>query len=164
MKTYDDEYLNIVSNILDSVDFKNLKNCTQHGTNRYEHCLSVSYKAYKFAKKNKLDYESVAIAGLLHDFFDNTDANIYDRFKATFTHPVLAVENSKEKFNITEKEARIIRSHMFPINFTLPKDRESWVVTIYDKLIFFKEFIFSTCYKLRYITNLFIILFLNFIK
>lgn len=160
----DFDYLEIVNNILNDEKFKDLDRCLHHGTTRYEHSIRVSYLSYKIAKKNNLDYITTARAGLLHDFFNNEGSSMFERFKSTFTHPSLAVENAKEIFNITEKESKIIRSHMFPINLTLPRSMEAWIVTISDKIVFLKEISLSTCYKLRYATNLFILILLNFIK
>ena len=161
--TYD-EYLSLVKDILDDEEFIKLKKCSHHGTTRYDHCLKVSYSAYKMAKKYNLSYEEVARSALLHDFFNNEDASLKDRFKATFTHPEQAENNARDKFNISEKEAKIIRCHMFPINLTLPRDKESWVVTLCDKIVYFKEYTLNIVYKLRYAINIFVILFLNFIK
>jgi uncharacterized protein len=161
--TYE-EYLSLVKDILYDDDFIKLKNCNHHGTTRYDHSLKVSYSAYKIAKKYKLSYEEVAISALLHDFFNNEDASLKERFKATFTHPVEAENNARDKFNITEKEAKIIRCHMFPINLTLPRDRESWVVTICDKIVYFQEYSLNILYKLRYSINIFAILLLNFLR
>ena len=165
MKALEDfEYKKIIDNILNDEKFKKLDKCLHHGTTRYEHSIRVSYLSYKIAKINNLDYITAARAGLLHDFFNNEGSSMIERFKSTFTHPSIAVENAKEVFNITEKESKIIRSHMFPVNLTLPRSIEAWIVTVADKIIFLKEISSSTCYKLRYATNLFILIFLNFIK
>lgn len=159
-----EEYLSLVENILNDKEFKKLENCTHHGTTRYEHSLKVSYSAYKIAKRYNLSYEEVARSALLHDFFNNEEANLKERFKATFTHAQEAEQNARDKFNISEKEAKIIRCHMFPINLTLPRDKESWIVTICDKAMYFKEYSSNISHKLKYATNIFVILFLNFIK
>lgn len=60
MQIDDEEYLKIVSDILNDSRFLNLKSFVHHGVNRYEHSLKVSYKAYKYAKAKKLDYIAVA--------------------------------------------------------------------------------------------------------
>jgi len=158
------EYHSLVKDILENKEFIDLKKCIHHGTNRYDHSLKVSYLSYMIAKKYNLSYEEVARASLLHDFFNNENANLKQRFKATFTHPIEAENNARDKFNITEKEAKIIRSHMFPVNLTLPKDKESWVVTICDKLVCITEYLTSIMHKLKYGYNIFILLILNFIK
>ena len=161
--TYE-EYLSLVKNILEDEEFKKLKNCLHHGTTRYEHSINVSYNAYKIAKRYNLSYEEVARSALLHDFFINEEANLKDRFKATFTHAAQAENNARDKFNISEKEAKIIRCHMFPVNLTLPRDKESWVVTICDKGAYFNEYFKNVSHKLKYAVNIFAILILNFMK
>ena len=159
-----EEYLSIVDNILNDKDFIKLKKCPHHGTTRYDHSINVSYKSYRVAKLCKLSYKEVARSALLHDFFNNEEAKMKDRIKATFTHPLEAENNARDKFNITEKEAKIIRSHMFPVNFTLPKDKESWVVTICDKVAYVEEYSITIYNKFKYALSIFCILVLNFIK
>lgn len=158
------EYLSLVENILNDEEFIKLKKCPHHGTTRYDHSINVSYKSYKIAKLCKLSYKEVARSALLHDFFNNEKANMKDRIKATFTHPVEAENNARDKFNISEKEAKIIRSHMFPVNFTLPRDKESWVVTICDKVAYIEEYSKTIFNKFKYVVSVFGILIINFIK
>ena len=164
MNNLQEEYISIVKDILNHTEFLKLKNCIHHGTNRYEHSKKVSYGAFKIAKKYKLSYKEVARSALLHDFFINEKATFKERFKATFSHPLEAENNSREIFNITEKEAKIIRSHMFPINLTLPRDKESWVVTICDKVVCIEEYFQNVFHKLAYGFNILIILLVYFIK
>ena len=64
------EYLEIVEGILNSEEFEKRKKYRHHENESvYEHCLEVSYLAYKIAKKYGFDYKSAAIGGLLHDFY-----------------------------------------------------------------------------------------------
>ena len=65
----DREYISVVKDILEHEEFNKTKNIVHHGLNRFDHCMRVSYYSYKIAKALKLDYEDVARAGLLHDFF-----------------------------------------------------------------------------------------------
>lgn len=160
----DDEYLKLVGHILNDKEFLKLKLCEHHGLNRYDHSLKVSYNAYKFAKKHNLDYKEVAVGGLLHDFFTDDYIKFKDKFVSTFNHPKKAEVNALEKFNVNEKEADIIKSHMFPINFNVPKYKESWIVSLYDKKIGVAEFGSKLGYKMSYGTNLIFLLLFNFIK
>ena len=69
-KTISEEYLEIVSNILEHPEFQRRKDFPHHGNiSVYDHCLAVSYTAYCIAKKMGVDYKSAAIGGLLHDFY-----------------------------------------------------------------------------------------------
>lgn len=102
----DDEYMIYVKDILDNTEFKKLKKYLHHGITRYDHCVRVSYNSYKIAKKLKLNSKDVARAGLLHDFFlvNNQKIDKLERFKVLFSHPRIAVENSKKYFTITERK------------------------------------------------------------
>ena len=132
----DDNYMNIVGNILDNEEFNQIKRIEHHGTTRFEHSVRVSYYSYKISKLLHLDYVETARAGLLHDFFiSDEDRNAKDRFVSTFVHPKEAVDNSMRVFGINEKEKDIIKSHMFPINISLPKYAESWIVSMVDKVV-----------------------------
>lgn len=160
----DEEYINLVKEILNNEAFLKLKTCEHHGITRFDHSLKVSYNAYQYAKKHNLDYKEVAVGGLLHDFFIDENVKLKDRFVSTFKHPEKAEINALEKFNVNEKEADIIRTHMFPINLTVPKYKESWIVSLYDKKIALSEFGAKFGYKLRYSSNLLVLLLFNFIK
>lgn len=165
MPTDDTEYCNIVNYILETTEFQNLKKFIHHGTSRYDHSLKVSYQAYKYAKKHNLDYNAVAIGGLLHDFFENSsNPTLKERFFATFDHSQIAVNNARDRFNVNELEADIISSHMFPINKKVPMHKESWIVSLYDKKIGMAEWACQFGRQISYATNLFLILVLNSIK
>ena len=133
----DKEYHVIVDEILNHKEFLKLKNYKHHGIDRYEHVVRVSYWSYKVAKCLRLDYKSVARAGLLHDFFfvNNLAIILGERIKVLFNHPKLALENSKKYFTINKKEEKIILSHMFPVNLTIPTSLEGWLVDIIDDIV-----------------------------
>lgn len=132
---------------------------------RYEHSLKVSYYSYKVAKTLRLDYKQVARGGLLHDFFLSTDArSLKEKFLSIFVHPKKAEKNAIKYFNITEKEADMIRRHMFPINLTIPKYAESWIVNVVDKIIGLYEFGIKFSKQLHYASNLYLLLLINVLK
>lgn len=161
----DIEYLNLINNILNNEEFNKIKNIEHHGVTRFEHSLRVSYYSYKVSKILKLDYKQVVTGGLLHDFFiSDEDRTKKDRFLSVFNHPKKAVKNASEHFEITDKEKDIIRSHMFPINLSVPKYAESWVVSIVDKIVGTYEFSRKFGYKLVYATNVLMVFLLNSIK
>ncbi len=161
----DREYLEIVGQVLDNEEFNKLKLIEHHGISRYEHSLKVSYYAYCIAKSLKLDYVEVARAGLLHDFFLSDDERTSkDRFLSTFTHPKKAVMNADRVFGISQREADIIKSHMFPINLTVPKYAESWVVNFSDKVIGAYELSRKFGYRFSYLLNLYLIFLFNAMK
>ena len=165
----DDEYRLIVDSILSNEDFiYPMKAIKHHNTNRLEHSLKVSYYSYKIAKALKLDYADVARGGLLHDFYlgsVNEQDNLKDKILLfTLNHPKEALENSTELFPLSEKEADIIRTHMFPIDVKIPKYAESWIVNLVDSYISTVEFGNKFSNKLVYTTNLFALFIFNFVR
>lgn len=140
----DNEYMQLVSDILENNKFKKMSECRHHGLTRLDHSLKVSYYSYKIAKKMKLNYISVARAGLLHDFFVNEDLHGVKSKLSVFFHPYKSLTNSKKYFSLTEMEEDIIITHMFPtLPHKVPKYLESWIVSGVDKAIATNEFYYS---------------------
>ena len=87
-----------------------------------------------------IDYKDVARGGLLHDFYINEIRNcekIKDKILLFSTkHPTEAVENASRNFELSDKEINIIQSHMFPVDYRIPKYAESWIVSLVDKFLF----------------------------
>ena len=50
-------------------------------------------------------------------------------------------KNAKKYFNITNKEASMIKTHMFPLTPIPPLSREGWVLTMADKSTSINEII-----------------------
>jgi len=164
----DEEYYQIVKDILDTKEFMVLENIKHHNTNRLQHSLNVSYNAYKTAKFLKLDFDQVARAGLLHDFYLDRTVNyarVKDKLKLfTFQHPNDAVANASKYFHLTNKEKDMILTHMFPLDFKIPKYMESWVLNMTDSAVSIREFGLKFKYQISYITNVSILFVLNIIK
>lgn len=159
------QYMSIVNNILDNDEFLKIKSIEHHGISRYDHSLKVSYYSYKIAKILHLDYEQTARGGLLHDFFlSPEDRTKKDRLKSVFTHPKQAVLMAKSEFELTKKEEDMIRSHMFPINLSVPKYAESWIVSMVDKCVATNEFAIKFRFRLKYAYNLFLLFAFSIIK
>lgn len=135
------EYYDIVKDILENKEFQKRKEYPHHEDESvYEHSLKVSILAYRLAKKNGFDYRSAAIGGLLHDFYSEPWQNKKKKTKLFkmhgFVHAKEALENSLKHFPnlVNDRVANIILRHMFPLNIIPPKYKESWVVTMVDKL------------------------------
>ena len=139
-----------------------------HNTTRMDHSLKVSYYSYIIAKSLKLDYEDVARAGLLHDFYTEEIRKckkIKDKILIFSTkHPNSAVINASNNFELSEKEINIIKSHMFPVDYRIPKYAESWIVSLVDKVLSFGEVSKRFSSKLGYLSNLYLLFVLNIIK
>ncbi len=139
----DFEYYEIVKEILESEEFKKRKNYKHHGKiTVYDHSLKVSKISYLISKKLGMkDYRSVAIGSLLHDFYDkpwqeNKEKRPFFK-KHGFVHASEALKNTKLYFPkyADKKVSNIIERHMFPLNITPPKYKESWLVSFVDKMV-----------------------------
>ena len=159
------QYMSIVKNILNNDEFLKIKKIEHHGISRYDHSLKVSYYSYKIAKVLHLDYEQTAVGGLLHDFFLSPENRTQkERLKSVFTHPKQAVAMARTQFELTKKEEDMIRSHMFPINLSVPKYAESWIVSLVDKCVATNEFAIKFRFRLKYAYNLFLLFAISVIK
>lgn len=137
LKIYtDDDFINIIKDLLENETVKQMHNYKQHcETSCFDHCLIASYYCYRYCKKFNLDYISCSRAAMVHDLF------LYDWRKRengrkglhAFTHPKTAYENASKLFNLNDKEADIILKHMWPVTFSLPKYKESYILTLVDK-------------------------------
>ncbi len=138
---YNNEFYRIIYDILENETFQELKLYKHHYIyTRFEHSLSVSYYSYLICKFLKLDYKSATRAGLLHDLFFYDCENKLTRPKNHIkSHPKIALKNAQQLFVLNNKEKDIILKHMWPLTFSLPKYRESFIITFVDKFCAFKE-------------------------
>jgi uncharacterized protein len=144
-----------------------MKNIKHHNTNRLNHMNKVSYYSYKIAKYLRLDYEDVAVGGLLHDFYTEQISecdNIKDKVLLYSTkHPLEAVNRANSLFNLTEKEQDIIKTHMFPVDYRIPRYAESWIVSLVDKALSISEFGVIFKDEIINLLNKYIVLIINMI-
>ncbi len=128
------------------------------GSNTFIHSFKVAKLAVKRAarrKKKKLDLETVLIAAILHDYY------LYDwRYNKALKkhhasrHPKIAAENAKRDFNVTDKVASIIKTHMWPFNFKLfPRTKEARIVMNADNSIATHEVLTSRRHKAKKIVK-----------
>jgi uncharacterized protein len=136
------EFRRAVSDLIGTESVRSMRGFTQHADiSCLEHCLFVSYIAYIFCRALKLDADSAARGGLLHDFFlyDWHEKSIREGLREGlmsmhgFTHPEAALKNALERFALTDMEQDIISCHMWPLTLKLPRYRESLIVCFSDK-------------------------------
>ncbi len=147
----DEEYLSYVGDLLEKEEVQKLKDFTQHHyTTRLDHCISVSYKSYRLAKKFNGDARATARAGLLHDLFyyDWRDTK-FDEGTHAYVHPRLAVKNAEKLTELSDLERDIIIKHMWLATAALPKYKESYIVTFVDKYCACQEVIVPLSRKLK---------------
>lgn len=148
-KNCDNGYYWCVKDLLESDVVSSMNQFTHHGnTTCFQHCLNVSYYNYRVCKALGLNARSAARAGLLHDLF------LYDWHTTKmpkgealhgFSHPQKALNNAKQYFDLDACEQDIILKHMFPLTLTMPKYRETVVITIVDKYCGVLEVIAPKC-------------------
>lgn len=122
--------------------FSLLKDFTQHGdTSVHTHVLNVAWWAETLADKLpfKTDREALVKGALLHDYFLYDWHDKHGHSPHGFTHPSTALENAREDFEISNKEADIIKKHMWPLTVIPPKHVEGWLVTLADKIATWEE-------------------------
>lgn len=130
------EFLDIVGDLLEHEDVQSMRDLPQHSklSNCLDHSIYVSYLSFLMARKMGCDYVAAARGGLLHDLYlckwEETDLGISRLWK----HPKLALKNAKKRFDISDVEADIIVKHMWPLTFLPPKYKESFIVTMADKV------------------------------
>lgn len=134
------EFNNLISDILKNEEVISLRYEYHHGISRLDHSLSVAKLTFNLCKLFKINtIKETTRAALLHDFFHNREDS---SFKG---HPKTALENAKRDFNINKMQEDIIYNHMFPATLRFPKYKETWLVSVSDKLIAIKE---CTKYKI----------------
>lgn len=138
---YQEEFLNIINPIITHEEFLKRKEFMHHGkTTVFDHSMKVAYRAYKIAKKLKLNYKDAAIAGILHDFYykpwQSLDRNTPLLKKHGFVHGNEASINSLKYFPslVNDEILDAIKKHMFPLTITPPKYKLGWVLTLADKI------------------------------
>lgn len=123
--------------ILTSPQMQSEKLFMQHGAvSCYDHSVAVAYTSLKLAAswRIKVDRRSLVRGALLHDYFlyDWHDADPSHRLHG-FRHAKKALQNARVDFALNAKEEDIIVKHMFPLNLSLPRYRESVLVILADK-------------------------------
>ena len=124
-----------------------MKKYIQHGgITTYDHCRNVARISYAIAcgLHLRVDEKSLVRGAFLHDYF------LYDWHGHKgeglhgFTHPLEAERNARRDFAVSDKEADIIRSHMWPLTITrIPRSREAVLVNLSDKLCSARETLFQ---------------------
>ena len=115
-----------------------MKAFTQHGrVSTYEHCENVAIACYRLNRLLHLnaDVRTLLRGAMLHDFYlyDWHDQDGTHRWHG-FHHADRAADNAVRLLHVTDREYRIIRSHMWPLTPSrIPMSREAWIVCLADK-------------------------------
>ncbi|MBQ1518576.1 MAG: HD domain-containing protein [Ruminococcus sp.] len=148
-------YYSCIADIIDSEELEKLKIIRHHiSTTRFQHCLNVSYYSYIVCRKFRLNARSAARAGLLHDLFyyDRKEYNSSrhkGQPKHSHMHSQIALENACEVTSISMLEKDMIEKHMWPMTRSMPKYKETYVITMIDKYCAVLEFCVPKVTKVR---------------
>lgn len=141
---YDDyvEFYELIEPIIKTEEYLKRKEFPHHiDESAYDHMIRVAFDCYKIGKRSKMDYKSLTIAAILHDFYEKPwqyQTEKLPLFKQHgFTHAQNAIDNAKKVYGsevVTKKVESIMKTHMFPLNIKPPTSREGWLLTFIDKV------------------------------
>lgn len=152
-----EDFNSLIGDITNNNKFKKLNKELHHGISRYEHSMRVAKWTYKICNLLKLNKTNeVTRAALLHDFYVDTDLISETGHEKLGEHPSVALENSLKYYKLDNIQQDIIKSHMFPCTKSLPKYKESWLVSGVDKAV-------STYEMLRFKASLYAGIYLLFL-
>jgi len=131
----EEEYQRLVSDLFQHELIQSMDIFIQHrNITCLQHSITVSYTSFLICRKFKLNTKAAARGALLHDFF------LYDWHLTRpqeglhgFVHPNIALRNASELFELSDLEKDIIVKHMWPLTLSLPRHKESFIVTFVDK-------------------------------
>jgi len=130
---------------------RGLADYPHHGTtNRFTHSLAVAYLSCKIADRLgiRCDKRSMIRGAILHDYFNYNRHDCPKKYRLHgFTHPSVALKNAVRDFDLNPIERDIIKKHMFPLTPTPPRYRESYLVSLADKICASYEFFKKNPYK-----------------
>ena len=121
-----------------------MKQYSQHrGNNTFQHCVNVARCSFYLAQKLHwhVDEVSLATGAMLHDYYlyCATDPGV-NKGRHAVKHPVTALANAEQIWELNDREKNIIRSHMFPLPVNrMPMYREAWLVSFADKYCAIRE-------------------------
>ena len=129
--------------ILRSQGMAQEKGFYQHGdVTVYEHSVAVALMCLRLAALLHLrtNTRSLVRGALLHDYFlYDWHVKVKGRPLHGFWHARWAMANAQRDFGLNPIERNMILSHMFPMNRTLPRYRESVLLCTADKICATRE-------------------------
>ncbi len=130
--------------VLCSEGMQKEKDFSQHGgISCYDHSVAVAKMSVRMALRLRMrvDMESLIRGALLHDYFlynwrdGKKEHNLHG-----FRHAQRALQNAQRDFPLSPIAKDVICRHMFPLNIHPPRYRESYIVTVADKVCATREF------------------------
>ena len=132
------------SDLLTSAGMQIEKSLSHHGSiSCYDHSVAVARMSIYLALKLRVrvDMRSMIRGALLHDYFlyDWRDGEAGHDLHG-FKHARRALLNAERDFELSAIARDVIVKHMFPLNITPPRYRETVFVTVADKVCAVREF------------------------
>ncbi len=130
------QFVECVEELLKDPDVRAMEEIRQHkeGISCLDHSIFVAYLSFLMCRRLGLDFVAAARGGLLHDLYlckwEETEVGMWERL---VVHPKMALKNAS-KFELSDLEKDIIVKHMWPVTLSLPRHRESVVVSLADKI------------------------------
>lgn len=123
----------------------------QHGTvTVYDHSVAVALMCLRLAMLLHIhaDRRSLVRGALLHDYF-LYDWHVKEKGRPLHGthHARRAMDNAQRDFGLNHIEQNMILAHMFPLNLTLPRYRESVLLCTADKICAAKETVHGFLHK-----------------
>lgn len=157
-----EEFESLIKDIITNKDFNKLNKELHHGITRYDHSMRVARHTYIIGKiLNMKNTNETTRAALLHDFYIDNDLKGQSGAKKLGTHPEKALTNSLKYYKLNDIQQDIIKSHMFPCNLTIPKYKESWLVSAVDKTVGLYEML---RFKVSLYTGIYLLFLFEIIK
>ena len=119
-------------------DIRKMSEFSQHsGNNTLQHVKNVADVSFRTANRLGIDVDESALArgAMLHDYYlYSTKDESLSGYKHGVSHPKTALRNAAKKYILTDREANIIRSHMWPLTLLHPpRCKEAVLVSLADK-------------------------------
>lgn len=122
-----------------------LEQFTQHGRiTTFDHVVRVAALSLRIARRLPVAVSETDLArgALLHDYYLYDWHHCENKAHAV-NHPVIALSNAVQDFELSRRERNIIASHMWPLPPTrVPQCREAWIVCVADKVCSLQETLF----------------------
>lgn len=133
----DAEFIGLVAPVEQTDAFRKLKLTQHHNDSVYNHTLRVAYKAWRMGRKWHADETALLRGALFHDLYFHDWREPEHIINHGWTHPYIALENARKHFSpVSDSEAHIISSHMWPFNFkNPPKTKEAIILALADKWV-----------------------------
>jgi len=126
--------------VLRHKSIRSMGELTHHGrTDCLSHSIRTAERAYRMARRLRLDFIAAARSALLHDLY------LYDlkgRKKGMhiFRHPRISLNNAESIFNLTKRERNAILRHMWPLTPVPPRYPEAMIVSLADKIAALQDY------------------------